>query len=969
MIVALLAALLAYGGGPPAAPLSADSAERLVRHAQGAVEAGRDEAERAAWTARRAADPADPAPRLALATLDRFTYRDAEAERAYAALVDDTNVGEAARAYALLGLGALRAQQARWSDAEALLRRAADALGGPGAAAGRAQALGTLGTVLMRTAGVDSALRVFDAALRAAPAGDDWLRAGVECGALVVRVRTADPLVARLARPTAAAARQAGNVRAAGACLAALAQDYERRTMIDSAMATFDEVAAAQRATRNLGGLAVTRQWQGYVLYSLKGDLAGGRAALAEALALGARAGTAAAASWASMGLAELATMLGDLTAAGAYARTASALFARTGDRWGAAQARMHQGDLALLGRAAPAARAAYEQVLRDAPAVSPSLGVHAHNRLAYVGLLEGDTAETARHLDAAWRLAGALRMTEWRQEDTYGRALLALRAGRLGEAERRLRAMDTILAPAALPERADVLTRLAEVHARAGDLGRAAADLAASETVLDRWRASMPERELRAAVVQARKLDWDRDLGFATVVHALASGGRVADAYLLSERRRARVLLEELARRASLSQGDAGRVDVPAVRADAEVRRVLPDSTAALVFLTGSGGEPTTVFVLARGGLTAADADAVDDHRAELERLAGLVAGGDDPAELARRLGAAFLDRALAAVPDDVRHLVLVPDGPLHRLPFDLLRTADGRALVERFDVTLAPSASVAASWWARAPRAPHPRLVAFGDPTGVRMERAEMVDAAADSTPPRLPAAAEEARRIGRYAPEADVLTGAAASEARLRRASLADVGVLHFATHAQVDEWSLLRSALLLAPGGGDDGRVSVDELVGLKVDASLVVLSACRSGGGAVLAGEGLQGLTGPFLEAGAASVVATLWPIGDRSAARFVERLYRELAAGARVDDALHRAKQAARAAGVSPAVWAAFTLTGDGRSRTALRAPGRPGVPSAVLVPVALAALGVVPLYLSRYRDSRTRSRRNADRR
>src|SRR5207253_142094 len=82
-----------------------------------------------------------------------------------------------------------------------------------------------------------------------------------------------------------------------------------------------------------------------------------------------------------------------------------------------------------------------------------------------------------------------------------------------------------------------------------------------------------------------------------------------------------------------------------------------------------------------------------------------------------------------------------------------------------------------------------------------------------------------------------------GADASEARLRRTHLDDVGVLHFATHAQVDEWSLLRSALLLAPGGGQDGRVGVDELVGMRVRANLVVLSACRSGGGAVLAGEG------------------------------------------------------------------------------------------------------------------------------
>ena len=301
--------------------------------------------------------------------------------------------------------------------------------------------------------------------------------------------------------------------------------------------------------------------------------------------------------------------------------------------------------------------------------------------------------------------------------------------------------------------------------------------------------------------------------------------------------------------------------------------------------------------------------------------------------------------DRALAHVPNDVRHLVIVPDGLLYRVPFDVLRGPDGRPLVDRFAVTLAPSASVAATWWRQPVRAPRPRLVAFGDPTGIRLERVGD-GAAGDSVPPRLPAAAKEARHIARYAPVAEVLTGADASEARLRHTSLADVGVLHFATHAQMDEWSLLRSALLLAPGDGEDGRVGVDELVGMRVGASLVVLSACRSGGGAVLAGEGLQGLTAPFLEAGAASVV---------------EQFYRGLATGARVDDALHRAKLAAREAGVSPAVWAAFTLTGDGRARTALREPHSA---VAVAAPLMLLALGV-PVYFA----SRTRSRRNGERR
>jgi CHAT domain-containing protein len=247
------------------------------------------------------------------------------------------------------------------------------------------------------------------------------------------------------------------------------------------------------------------------------------------------------------------------------------------------------------------------------------------------------------------------------------------------------------------------------------------------------------------------------------------------------------------------------------------------------------------------------------------------------------------------------------------------------------------------------------------------LRRDRVGIADSAADSLPPRLPAAAAEAAQIARYAPVAEVLTGANARESRLRRGSLADVGVLHFATHAQVDEWSLLSSALLLAPGDGEDGRVGVDELVGLRLAANLVVLSACSSGSGVVLGGEGLQGLTEPFLEAGASAVVATLWQIGDRSAAPFVERFYQELAAGIPVGDALYRAKRGAIEDGVSPNVWAAFTLTGDERVRTALRPSSQVQRATAQHVEAWGAALMLV-LCVPAYFVSRTKSRRSGER-
>ena len=102
------------------------------------------------------------------------------------------------------------------------------------------------------------------------------------------------------------------------------------------------------------------------------------------------------------------------------------------------------------------------------------------------------------------------------------------------------------------------------------------------------------------------------------------------------------------------------------------------------------------------------------------------------------------------------------------------------------------------------------------------------------------------------------------------------------------------------------------------------------------------------LTAPLLAAGVRAVVATLWPIGDRRTTRLVEDLYRSMARGATVGEALRQAKLSALARGESPAVWAAFTLVGDPGVRLALVTP-RPEWPMWVgLVAGVIVAAGLL---------------------
>ena len=93
--------------------------------------------------------------------------------------------------------------------------------------------------------------------------------------------------------------------------------------------------------------------------------------------------------------------------------------------------------------------------------------------------------------------------------------------------------------------------------------------------------------------------------------------------------------------------------------------------------------------------------------------------------------------------------------------------------------------------------------------------------------------------------------------------------------------------------------------------------MVLLSACRTVSGEVLAGEGVRGLTSAFLQAGARSVIATAWRVNDRDVVPVVSALYQELARHQTVGAALRTAQLAAIRRNVSPTVWGAFTLVGD----------------------------------------------------
>ncbi|MDX1501513.1 MAG: CHAT domain-containing protein [Thermoanaerobaculia bacterium] len=306
------------------------------------------------------------------------------------------------------------------------------------------------------------------------------------------------------------------------------------------------------------------------------------------------------------------------------------------------------------------------------------------------------------------------------------------------------------------------------------------------------------------------------------------------------------------------------------------------------------------------------------------------------------------LLEEAVRGLPLAVDRLLLVPDGPLHRLPFAALPDAAGRPLGDRFELARAPSAAV----WQRLRALAAPRaagIVAVVDPLSdgsVSAARAWLPADAPDLGP--LLFARREGRALTRaFGPACRVLAGSEAAEPAVT-ARLPGARLVHFATHALVDSRSPERSAVVLAPAGGADGLLAAPEIARLELDAPLVVLSTCDSAAGPLLRGEGAMSLARAFFQGGARTVVASLWRLRDREAASLFDRFYRHLGRGATVATALRMTQRDLRRRSVPARAWAGVTVLGDGGWAPApeTRRGGR-SAPAWLLALLAVAAAGL----------------------
>jgi CHAT domain-containing protein/tetratricopeptide (TPR) repeat protein len=352
-------------------------------------------------------------------------------------------------------------------------------------------------------------------------------------------------------------------------------------------------------------------------------------------------------------------------------------------------------------------------------------------------------------------------------------------------------------------------------------------------------------------------------------------------------------------------------------------------------LFVVGPGSEDFAALPLAVGR---------EALRADVTRLRELlqVPGGHNRGRLdalARRLGESLLLPAAKAIGRADR-LLIVPDGPLHLLPFAALvapaAPPAGGYLGALRPLHVAASATVFAELKQERGAWERGRLLAFADPDYAAMSsgaHAEAAPAALRSARAvglelrPLPGARREASAIAAaYHGSAQVYVGGEATEERFKEVA-GEAALIHLACHGIADESSPLDSGLALAmPArwevGRENGLLQAWEVFEhVRIDAELVTLSACSSALGKEMSGEGVLGLTRAFQFAGARTVLASLWQVSDASTARLMEVFYRRLAAGESKDVALQRAQRELMEdqATAHPHHWAAFLLSGDWR--------------------------------------------------
>jgi tetratricopeptide (TPR) repeat protein len=405
----------------------------------------------------------------------------------------------------------------------------------------------------------------------------------------------------------------------------------------------------------------------------------------------------------------------------------------------------------------------------------------------------------------------------------------------------------------------------------------------------------------IHAASLRGEFLDDKRDVYDALIDLRLRDGAPVDEVFRLIEHSRARDLNDRM------SLGTLG--DLHDIQSHLGPRSLLLDTWAgtdsvAIVWISSS-----------RAGFVR-HACRIQDEAEKL--ISALQAGGEQWHDEGRLLG----DLLLPGIPL-APEIVIVPDGPLSVIPFEVIVEPKSQSLlIELSEVSYLPSAQFLVRTHASHLRLlPWQReMVALGDPP---VSNSDVLNPGWQ----RLQFSGTEIRSIKRALPgRSEVHVGVDAQKHYIQGGRVENLPVLHFSTHALIDTENPERSRILLA-----SDYIFQREIYDLNLKGvDLVTVSACDTARGKLVRGEGVQAFSRAFLAAGANSTITSLWRVADEPTATFMNQFYYFLAKGQSKAGALRSAKLEllrSNSALEYPRYWAAFIVTGDGSTGLRLAIP------------------------------------------
>ncbi|NJN13271.1 MAG: CHAT domain-containing protein, partial [Richelia sp. RM1_1_1] len=265
----------------------------------------------------------------------------------------------------------------------------------------------------------------------------------------------------------------------------------------------------------------------------------------------------------------------------------------------------------------------------------------------------------------------------------------------------------------------------------------------------------------------------------------------------------------------------------------------------------------------------------------------------------------------------DPNQRVTFVPQGDLFLVPFPALIDSKGKYLIEKHTILTAPAIQVLELTRQQQkriknlPKSSRKNALIVGNPT---MPSFNTKYGEPGQKLSSLPGAKREAEAIAPLF-NTTALTGDEATETAIK-AKLPQAGLIHLATHGLFDDFQGLQSSIALAPSSQDNGLLTASEILDIKLNADLVVLSACNTGRGRIT-GDGVIGLSRSLISAGVPSVLVSLWSVPDSPTASLMTDFYQNLSKNPDKATALREAMLTRMKQHPNPRDWAAFTLIGE----------------------------------------------------